>query len=155
MNGKIITDLHIKATDHHQYLHYISLHPYHTKRSRVHIEALRFSWICSFEQDFESHRNQMKLWFLNRGYHKWLIDKEMETVKFPWTLRKRDNKMKGILLVITYHPFLKNFASVIKKHFIFSIWVKKLKKSLLLVPWFHSEGQENWEAILLRLNCTP
>ena len=31
--------------------------------------------------------------------------------------------MKGILLVITYHPLLKNF--------------------------------ENWEAILLELNCTP
>ena len=30
-----------------------------------------------------------------------------------------------------------------------------VKKSLLLVPWFHSEGRGNWEAILLGLNCTP
>ena len=53
----------------------------------------------------------MKLWFLNRGYPKWLIDTEVEKVKFMCTLRKRDTKMKGILLVITYHPLLKDFAS--------------------------------------------
>ena len=29
---KIFTDLHIKATDRHQYLHYTSSHSYHTKR---------------------------------------------------------------------------------------------------------------------------
>ena len=61
-------------------------------------------------------RNQMKLWFLNRGYPKWLIDKEVEKVKFPCTSRKRDTKMKGIPLVITYHPLLKDFASVVRKH---------------------------------------
>ena len=111
LNGKVITDLHIKATDHHQYLHYTSSHPYHTKRSIVHSEALRFSWICSFEQDFERHRNQMKLWFLNRGYPKWLIDKEVEKVKFPCTSRKRDTKMKGIPLVISYYSLFKDFDS--------------------------------------------
>ena len=111
LNGKVITDLHIKATDHHQYLHYTSSHPYHTKRSIVHSEALRFSWICLFEQDFERHRNQMKLWFLNRGYPKWLIDKEVEKVKFPCTSRKRDTKMKGIPLVISYYSLFKDFDS--------------------------------------------
>ena len=58
----------------------------------------------------------MKLWFLNRGYPKWLIDTEMEKVKFPRTSRKRDTEMKGIPLVITYHHLLKDFATVIRKH---------------------------------------
>ena len=31
--GKIETDLHVKSTDRHQYLHYTSSHPEHTKRS--------------------------------------------------------------------------------------------------------------------------
>ena len=113
MNGHIITDLHIKATDRHQYLHYTSSHPHHTKRSIVYSQALRVSRICSFEEDFKRHRNQMKLWFLNRGYPKRLIDTEVEKVKFPCTSRKRDTKMKGIPLVITYHPLLKDFAGVI------------------------------------------
>ena len=105
-----MTDLDIKATDRHQYLPYRSSHPYHTKRSIVYSQALRVTGICSFEEDFERHRNQLKLWFLTRGYSKGLIDKDVEKVKFPCTSRKRDTKMKGIPLIITYH------ASVIRKH---------------------------------------
>ena len=58
----------------------------------------------------------LKLWFLIRGYPKWLIHTEVEKVKFPCTSRKRDTKMKGIPLVIDYHPLLKDFAGVIRKH---------------------------------------
>ena len=58
----------------------------------------------------------MKLWFLNRGYPKLLIYKEVRKLKVPCTLRKRGTKMKGIPLVITYHLLLKDFASVIRKH---------------------------------------
>ena len=38
---KISTDLYIKDTDRHQYLHYTSYHPNHTKRSIVYSNALR------------------------------------------------------------------------------------------------------------------
>ena len=34
-NGNITTDLYVKDTATHQYLHYTSAHPYHTKRSVV------------------------------------------------------------------------------------------------------------------------
>ena len=34
-NSKIITDLYVKSTDRHQYLHYLSTHPNHTKGSVV------------------------------------------------------------------------------------------------------------------------
>ena len=78
LNGKTITDLHIKATDRHRYLYYTSSHPYHTKRSIIYSQALRVSQICSFEENFERNRNQMIFWFLNSGYPKWLIDKEVE-----------------------------------------------------------------------------
>ena len=111
MNGKIITDLHIKATDHHQYLHYTSSHHYHTKSSIVYSQALRVNRVYSFEEDFERHTKQMKLWYLNRGYPKWLIDNEVERVKFPCTSRKRDTKMKGIPLVISYYSLFKDFDS--------------------------------------------
>ena len=56
--GQIITDLHIKASDCHQYPHYTP-----SKRSIVYSQTLRVTRICSFEEDFERHRNQMKLWF--------------------------------------------------------------------------------------------
>ena len=40
-NSKIITDLYVKTNDFHQYLHYLSVHPNHTKQSVV------FSQICA------------------------------------------------------------------------------------------------------------
>ena len=65
LNGQIIADLHIEATDRHQYLYYTSSHPHHTKRSIVYSQGQRVTRMCSFEEDFERHRNQMKLGFLN------------------------------------------------------------------------------------------
>ena len=46
----------------------------------------------------------------------WLFDTEGKKVTFPCTSTKRDTKMKGIPLIMTYHPLLRNFASVIRKH---------------------------------------
>lgn len=80
----------------------------------------------------------------------------MEKFTFFFASRKTDTKVKVIDLFFTYHPFLKDFASDISKHLYILYLDKKVKKkSLPLVPWFHSEGQENWEATLLGLNCTP
>ena len=113
---KIFTDVHIKATDRHQYLYYTSSHPYHTKRSIVYSQALRVSRICSFENDFIRHCNEMNSWFLNKGYPKTLLDTEVNKVKFPNTCGDKKTKTNGIPVFITYHPLLKDFAKVIKKH---------------------------------------
>ena len=39
--GCLITDLHIKDTDRHQYLHFNSFHPDHTKRLIIYSQALK------------------------------------------------------------------------------------------------------------------
>ena len=149
-----MTVLHIKVTDHHQYLHYTSSHRHHTKRSIAYSQALKISRTWSFQEKFKRHRNQMKLRFLNRGYPKRLINTEVEKVKFSSTFRERDAKMRGIPLVIIYHPLVNILLVWLERIFIFSIWKKKLKKSLLLVLWFHSKGQEKRETISLEQNCT-
>ena len=64
--GKISTDLCVKDTDRHQYLHYTSSHPNHTKRSIVYSQALRIKRICSEEKDFEQHIHEMRSWFQRR-----------------------------------------------------------------------------------------
>ena len=58
--GRLTTDLHIKDTYRHQYLHFNSSHPDYTKRSIVYSQALRLNKICTFENDFLRHRNEMK-----------------------------------------------------------------------------------------------
>ena len=54
--GRLTTDLHVKDTDRHQYLHFNSSHPDHTKRSIIYSQALRLAKICTFENDFLRHR---------------------------------------------------------------------------------------------------
>ena len=66
--NKLSTDLYVKSTDRHQYLHYTSSHPEHTKKSVVYSQALRLSRICSKEKDFEKHICEMKSWFSQRRY---------------------------------------------------------------------------------------
>ena len=66
--GKISTDLYVKETGRHQYLHYTSPHPNHTKRSIVYSQASRVKRICSEEKDFEQYIHEMRSWFRKRAY---------------------------------------------------------------------------------------
>ena len=50
--GLLTTDLHIKNTDWHQYLHFNSSHPDHTEISIIYSQALRLTKIYTFENDF-------------------------------------------------------------------------------------------------------
>ena len=105
--GKLSTDLHIKPSDCHQYLHYSSVHPEHTKRSIVYSQLLHVSWICSHENDFNRHKSNMKIWFQKRGYPENIIENEMKKVKFPSCNKAQRKNSKGIAFAVTYHPLLK------------------------------------------------
>ena len=74
--GKISTDLYVKDTDRHQYLHYTSSHPNHTKRSIVYSQASRIKRIYS-EKDFEQHIHEMRSWFQKRASPNKILDEEL------------------------------------------------------------------------------
>ena len=155
IDHKILTDLHIKATDRNQYLHYTSSHPYHTKRSIVYSQALRVSRIFSFENDFIRHRNEMKSWFLNRGYPKTLLDTDVKKVKFCNTSGDKKTKTNRILLVITYHPLLKDFAKVIKKHLHLLHMKDEVKKAFTPGPMVSFRGARKLSSYLVRAKLYP
>ena len=52
LDNKVFTDLYIKPINRHQYLHYSSSHPDHTKKSIVYSQKLRLKRICSVQADF-------------------------------------------------------------------------------------------------------
>ena len=54
------TNFHIKPADRHQYLHFTSSYPNHTKLSTVYSQALRVSRICSRECDSRKHISEIK-----------------------------------------------------------------------------------------------
>ena len=114
--GKISTDLYIKSTDRHQYLHFTSSHPNHTKRSIVYSQGLRVKRICSENEDFLRHIREMKLWFLKRGYPENIVDQELGKVDFSESSRRTNKWDKGVCLVATYHPLLQNIGRIFHRH---------------------------------------
>ena len=59
LDNKVSNDLYIKPTGRHQYLHYSSSHPDHTKESIVYSQTLRLNMICYVEADFVRHKKEM------------------------------------------------------------------------------------------------
>ena len=107
---QLTTDLHIKSTDKHQYLHYTSAHPDHTKRSTVFSQGLRFTRIAR-------HLDDMKSRFQARSYPKHLVEKKMGKVPFnKENTNTKQSKSKRVTFVVTYHSLLKSFQSLINKH---------------------------------------
>ena len=116
-DGKITTDLHVKPTDRHQYLHFSSAHPNHTKRSLVFSQTLRMCRLCSNESDFERNKEKMRSWFVKREYPEKLIDSEIRKVKFNIKETNSKNKSQnGVPFVVTYHLLLNSLYSIIRKN---------------------------------------
>ena len=125
-----MTDLYVKSTGRHQYSHYSSDHPYHTEKSVVFSQNLRISRLCSSEKDFEDHKKEMKSWFRKREYPESLIRSEMKKVTFSNVRPKsndRKHNMKGIPLVVTYHPLLKSLSGIIDKNLTILYMNKEVK----------------------------
>ena len=155
-NGSITTNLHIKPTDRHQYLHFSSAHPDRTKRSIVYSQALRVSRICSFEKDFKRHTTEMQSWFLNRGYPEWLINKEIGKVKHqPNVSTRTKNKTQGVPLVITYHPLFKTFGSIIRKYLNILYMNEEVKKVFSPCPMISFRGTRKLGSYLVRTKLYP
>ena len=67
-NGKIKTDLYVKPTDTHQYLHSSSCHLCHCKKGIPYTQTIRLNRICSDSRSFDRICNDLKRWLLERGY---------------------------------------------------------------------------------------
>ena len=71
-NARIITDIYYKVTDTHQYLHFGSCHPYHTKPSIPYNLARRICTILSEKDTRDIRLNKVKTYLLKRKYSKQL-----------------------------------------------------------------------------------
>ena len=93
-----VTDLQIKPTDTHQYLHHRSC------------QALRLQRICSKFTDYEHHVEELKGYLVKRGYDRELIQQQIDkatNTKGEELLISRLKKASQVTpLVVTYHPDL-------------------------------------------------
>ena len=58
--GKLRTDLYVKQTDSHQYLHSSSCHPYHCTKLILYSQALIINWNCLVNVSFHLQCNQLE-----------------------------------------------------------------------------------------------
>ena len=113
-NKQLVTDLYIKPTDTHQYLHASSCHVYHSKKSIPYSQALRLNRICSENSSYDKCCNELEVWLREWGYSDKLVRQQILKAR---TRKRKDllNNMKDkrndyqLVFNITYHP---NFSKL-------------------------------------------
>ena len=142
--GHLTTDLYVKPTDTHQYLHKGSCHPSHCKRGIPYSQALRIRTICSRMEDYRGRTQELKGYLTNWGYHEDEIQQQIDrSIGFDRDVLLRSKRTKTALervpLIVTYHPDLPPFRSILEKHSSIIRVSKRLKqfaeKILLLVAY--------------------
>ena len=76
--NRLLTDVFVKITDTHQYLHATSCRVCHSKKSIPYSQALLFNRICFKNQFFDKRCNNLEVWLKNRGYNEKLVRTNLE-----------------------------------------------------------------------------
>ena len=64
IGGKVTTDLYVKPTDSHQYLHYTSCYLYHCKKRIPYSQDLHLNRIYSDPNSFDRRCNDIEKWLI-------------------------------------------------------------------------------------------
>ena len=109
--NQLVTDLNIKPSYTHQYLHASSCHVFYFKKSIPYSQALRLNRICSENSFFDKRCNDLEILLKGRGYSDKLVRKQIlkawkfSRAKLLNNQRKKENEDK-LVLNITYQPSL-------------------------------------------------
>ena len=152
---KLETDLYMKPTDRHQYLHYLSSHPEHTKRSIVYSQTLRVNRLCSLENDFNYHKLNMKEWFIKSGYPESVIEKEMKKFHFSKEGQKSKKVEKGVQFLPNYHPLLNKLSSIRHKNLYLLYMNQEVKNIFTPGPIVSYRSARKISSCLVRAKLYP
>ena len=107
-SGKLETDVYIKPTDSHQYLHQASCHPNSCKRGIPYAQALRLRRICSKETFFEKRVQDFCRFSVERGYKKNFVQQQVDRARQTPRNEALRDKLKEennrIPFTVTYEP---------------------------------------------------
>ena len=111
LKDKLIVELYTKPTDTHNYLHFTSSHPKHTKRAGPYGQFLRVRRNCTLNSDYIKHSLKMKKHYVERGYPEQLIEnsrlqalnRNRKELLEPKTHNKKSNE-NVVPLILTHHP---------------------------------------------------
>ena len=117
--GLLTTDLFIKPTDSKSYLHFNSDHPLHTKKAVPFGLGLRMKRICTREDDFKKHRDNLKARLIDRDYPTHVVERELQKVDKAgrdklFGVKTRKTERKGVPMAITYSRYLPDIKAALR-----------------------------------------
>ena len=155
-NSATSTNLYVKPTDGHHYLHYKSFHPEHIKNSISYSQALRLIRICSSEKDFfKGHVDRIKERFLARDYPENLINEQITKAVFGKSQPCNKNSESGIPFVVTYHLKAKKLGKLIKDLLPFLYNDEEVQKVFSPPPMVSYRSARNIKDYIVRSKLYP
>ena len=153
IDSPIETDLYVKPTDSHQYLHFSSCHPYHYKKSILYCQALTNFSLRNFF--FDIHCNNLEKWLSERRYSEKLVRKEIlkarsqsrETLSDKEKMSRNDDR---VIFTITYYPVSKNIRIIFEELHILLASDEKHRKVFTDIPRISSKNGKSLKDHLVR-----
>lgn len=107
------TKVYFKATDTHALLHKTSYHPKHTFKGLIKSQLLRFSKICSRQEDFLAATGVLFKVLTTRGYSRSFLRKALKEFRE----RKPVSESPLLPLVVNFSKSTSKFVRIIKSNF--------------------------------------
>ena len=124
-DGSIWTDLYSKHTDSHIYLRFESSHPRHCMQGIPYSQFLRVRRICTREEDFIRHCENLRTHFIRRGYPTRLLDSAIARAgdnhckdllnPHNETVTPQDEAERRLFAVTTYQPTQRQWGNISPK----------------------------------------
>ena len=153
-DGVFSTDLYVKPTDTHQFLHPSSCHPFHCKKAIPFSQALRLNRICSNDDEFETRCEDLYDWLMERGYkHKLVEDQIKRACDFDrddLLMKEKPPKKNGVSLNIEYNPAFSDLSRVLKELHCILQGNEQHKKVFSEVPLVGFSNGKSLKNILVR-----
>ena len=163
--NKLLVELYTKPTDTHNYLHFSSYHPGHTKRGGPYGQFLRVRRNCTLESDFNKHSLFLKSKYLERGYPEPLLEnsrlKALKTDRSQLldplrTSSRNKQKAENVLpLILTFHPSNSQVRDIITRNWGILKFSDLCQEALPENPLFATRKNKNLKDELIRSRLDP
>ena len=160
ISNHLVTDLFIKPTDTHQYLHASSCHVYHSKKSIPYSQALRLNRICSENILYDKRCNELETWLKCRGYSDKMVRSQiLKARKFSrkhlLETEKLENSDKKLVLNVTYHPSFSRLKHILNNIHLLLTPDKEHEKVFPTIPIVGFKKGKSLKDFLVRAKVPP
>ena len=159
-SNRLLVELYTKPTDTHNYLHFKSFHPSHTKRCGLYSQFLRIRRNCTLLSDYDSHSQMIKSKYIQRGYPESLIensrikarnyDRDLLIKPKISSEDNNDNKTNVIPLILTYHPSNQQVHKIIMDNWGILQYSEICRNALPVRPLFATRRNKSLKDVLIR-----